>query len=143
MVEELNLDKETVNHSEIDFVHRTKGVNCGPMLGFFTMTAPAHSALSVKWLLTKYSVTQLNHLPHSPEKVPNYFWRFLKIKFKLNGQRFTTTEYIQENVTQVLKEIPKEEFQKCCEQWQHFWNKCRPIASQVDYFEGDSIHLDV
>lgn len=39
------------------------------------------------------------------------------------GGRYAITDRTFDNVPQVQKKIPKEEFQKYFEQWQHPWNK--------------------
>jgi len=39
-------------------------------------------------------------------------------------------------VTTALKAVPQQEFQKCLQQWQHFWAKC--LAAEGEYFEGDT-----
>lgn len=39
------------------------------------------------------------------------------------GGRYAIADRTFDNVPQVLKKIPKEEFQKYFEQWQHPWNK--------------------
>jgi hypothetical protein len=38
-------------------------------------------------------------------------------------------------MTMALKAIPQQKFQKCFQQWQHHWDKCR--AAQGEHFEGD------
>jgi histone-lysine N-methyltransferase SETMAR len=75
--------------------------------------APAHKAFSVKQFLAQISITEMEHLPHSPDLAPNDFWLFPKIKCALKGRRFQVTEDIQKNVTLVLKAILQQEFQKC------------------------------
>jgi hypothetical protein len=45
-------------------------------------------ALSIKQLLAQKSITEMEHLPYSPDLAPNDFWLFLKIKSALKGQRF-------------------------------------------------------
>jgi len=51
-----------------------------------------------------------------------------KIKSALKERRFHDTENIQINVMMALKAVLQQEFQKCFQQWQHYWAKC--IAAQ-------------
>jgi hypothetical protein len=44
-------------------------------------------------------------------------------------------------VTTAQKAVPQLEFQKCFQQWQHPWAKCKP--AQGEYFESDSSQLAV
>jgi len=49
--------------------------------------APVHKALSVKKFLTQKSITEMEHLPYSPNLAPNDFWLFSKIKSALKGEK--------------------------------------------------------
>jgi hypothetical protein len=57
----------------------------------------------------------------------------LKMSFK--GTYFSTTEDIKSNATAELREIPKETFLRCFQQWQDGWSKC--MRAQWSHFEGD------
>jgi hypothetical protein len=80
--------------------------------------APAHKALTVKQLLAQKLITEMEHLPYSPDLALNDFWLLPKIKSALKGQSFLDTEDIRRKVT-ALKGVPHQEFQKCFQQWQH------------------------
>jgi hypothetical protein len=68
-------------------VHRRKkkGLNFGPTIGFCTMTAPAHKALSVKQFLAQKLITEMEYPSYSHHLAPNDFWLFTTIKFALEG----------------------------------------------------------
>jgi hypothetical protein len=57
--------------------------------------APVHRVLFVKQFLAQKSITEIKHLPFSPDLVPNDFWLFPKIKSALKGLRFQDIEDIQ------------------------------------------------
>ena len=45
---------------------------------------------------------------------------------------------IQKSVTDMLKTIPVEDFQRCYQKWEHL-HRC--VAAQGNYFEGDNIDV--
>jgi hypothetical protein len=53
----------------------------------------------------------------------------------LKVSRFESQEDIMKNVTAQLLAIPKQDFQKCFQQWKDRWVKC--VESQGNYFKGD------
>jgi hypothetical protein len=50
--------------------------------------APAHKVHSTKQFLAQKLVTEMEHLPCSPDLTLNYFWLFPKTKCTLKGLRF-------------------------------------------------------
>ena len=50
--------------------------------------APAHTALSVKYLLVSKEITTLDHSPYSPDLALCNFFFFQKLKGILRGTRF-------------------------------------------------------
>jgi hypothetical protein len=79
----------------------------------------------------------MDHPLYSPDLAPCDFWLFQKLKNVLKGQRFADIPDVPRNVT-LLQGIPENVFQGCFLQWHHHLTKC--IASQGEYFEGDSSH---
>jgi hypothetical protein len=63
-------------------------------------------------------------------------WLFPKLKNVLKGQSFADIPDIQRKLTTLLRGIPENDFQDCFWQWHHRLTKC--IASQGEYFEGES-----
>ena len=51
----------------------------------------------------------------------------------LKGKYFDDVEEMKQKMAEELKGIKIDEFKNCYEQWK----KCRCIASNVEYFEGD------
>jgi hypothetical protein len=84
-------------------------------------------------------ITKLDHPPYSPDLAPCDFRLIPKLKNSLKGQSFADIPDIQRNVTRLLRGIPENDFQDCFRQWHHRLTKC--IASQGEYFEGDSRRL--
>jgi len=99
---------------------------------------PAHEVLRVCEFLAMNPITKMDHPPYSPDLVHCDFWLFPKLKNGLKGQRFADLSDIQCNVKTLLWGIPENYFQDCFRQWHHSLTKC--IASQGEYFEGDSSH---
>ena len=62
--------------------------------------APAHKALSVKQFLTKNSMTQLLHLPYSPDLAPCDFFLFPRMKKVLKGKCFANVEKVKKKMTE-------------------------------------------
>jgi len=100
--------------------------------------APAHDVLRFHKFLAKNSITKMVHPPYSPDLAPCYFWLFPELKNALKGQRFADLSDIQRNVKTLLRGILENDFEDCFWQWHHHLTKC--IASQGEYFEGDSSH---
>ena len=48
--------------------------------------------------------------------------------------RFEATENMKRNSTKTLLDIPKEEFEKCFQQWQKRWAKC--VAAEGNYVDN-------
>ena len=98
--------------------------------------APAHSALSVKRFLAKYSIPVLDHPPYSPDLAPCDFYLFPKVKSALKGTRFESIEAVKKRAARVLKELTEEDFQHCFEQWKIRMERCRDRGGV--YIKGDN-----
>ena len=59
-----------------------------------------------------------------------FFWLFQGRLYKKN---FVTS------VTDILKTIPVEDFQRCIQKWEQLLHRC--VAAQENYFEGDNIDV--
>ena len=97
--------------------------------------APAHSSNLIQHFLTKHGIPVVRQPPYSPDMAPCDFWLFPKLKTPLKGSRFETREEIMRNATANMNTIPKEDFQRCFQQWMDRWAKC--VQAQGAYFEGD------
>lgn len=96
--------------------------------------APAHTALSVREFLAEKSITLLEHPPYSPDLAPCDFFLFPKLKSVLKGTHHDDVETVKKATTDELKNIPKEAFQQCMQNWKKRMDKC--IRFQGAYFEG-------
>ncbi|GFU82523.1 putative mariner transposase [Trichonephila clavipes] len=92
---------------------------------FHQDNALAHYALSVKRFLAKYSIPVLENLPYSPDLAPCEFYLFPKGKSALKGTRFESVEAVKEKAARVLKELTKDGFQHCFQQWKIPMERCR------------------
>jgi hypothetical protein len=77
---------------------------------FHHSNVPCHSTASVKQFVVQESITEMEHLPCSPDMAPNDFWLFPKIKSALKGRRFRILK-TPEKLT-ALEAIPQQDFQK-------------------------------
>ncbi|GFX89523.1 mariner Mos1 transposase [Trichonephila clavipes] len=103
---------------------------------FHQDNAPAHSALSVKRFLAKHSIPVLEHPPYSPDLAPCDFYLFPKVKSPLKGTRFESEEAVKKKAARVLKELTKDDFQHCFQQWKIRTERCRDREGV--YIEGDN-----
>ena len=77
--------------------------------------ARAHTALSVRLFLATKQIIVLEHPAYSPDRSPNDFFLFPKIKKILKGRHFDDIDDIRSNKTAALKAIPQNQFQNCFE----------------------------
>ncbi|GFV60152.1 putative mariner transposase [Trichonephila clavipes] len=103
---------------------------------FHQDNAPAHSVLSVKRFLAKHSIPVLEHPPYSPDLAPCDFYLFPKVKSALKGTRFESVEAVKEKAARVLKELTKDDFQHCFQQWKIRMERYRDREGV--YIEGDN-----
>jgi hypothetical protein len=74
------------------------------------------------------------HPPYSPDLALCDFFLFPKIKLKLKGRRFDTTEEIQAESQKVLNTLIEKDFHEAFQKWRR-WDRCRHAGG--NYFEGD------
>jgi histone-lysine N-methyltransferase SETMAR len=97
--------------------------------------APAHTSLVVRQYLTSKNITLIPHPSYSPDLVPRDFFLFPKIKSRLKGRRFDTTEEIHAESQDVIDTLTFENIQGCMKSWETHWDRC--MHAQGYYFEGD------
>ena len=81
--------------------------------GCFTMTTHSltlPSSPTSFWRINKIAV--IPHPPYSPDLAPCVFFLFPKMKLKLKGHRFDTTEKIQAETPKVLDTLTEKDFQE-------------------------------
>ena len=75
------------------------------------------------------------HRPYSPDLAPCDFSLFPKLKEKLRGCRYETTEEMKEAVTEVIDTLTQEDCHRAFQKLLEWYNKC--FAAGGDYFEGE------
>ena len=77
---------------------------------FHEDNAPVHNSILVTDYLTKMGIKTVPNPPYSPDLAPYDFWLFPKLKEKLRGCRYETTEEMKEAVTKVIDTLTQEDF---------------------------------
>jgi len=67
--------------------------------------------------LAKNKITVIPHPPYSPDLAPCDFFIFPKLKLKLKGCQFDTTEEIQAESRRVLDTLTEKDFQEAFHKW--------------------------
>ncbi|GFX16649.1 FLJ37770-like protein [Trichonephila clavipes] len=73
---------------------------------------------------------------NSPELAACDFYLFSKVKSALKGTRFESVEAVKEKAARVLKELTKDDFQHCFQQWKIRIERCK--YREGVYIEGDN-----
>jgi len=75
------------------------------------------------------------HPTYSSDLAPCDFFLFTKMKLKLKGRQFDTTEEIQAESQRVLDTLIEKEFQEVFQKWRRWWDRCLHVEG--NYFKGD------
>ena len=102
---------------------------------FHQEKAPVHNTILVTDYLTKMGIKTVPHRPYNPDLAPCDFWLFSKLKEKLRGCCYETTEEMKEAMTNAIDTRTEEDFHGAFQKLLERCNKC--IAARRDYFEGD------
>ncbi|GFW04876.1 FLJ37770-like protein [Trichonephila clavipes] len=78
----------------------------------------------------------LEHPLYSPDLAPCDFYLFPKVKSALKGARFESVKTVKEKAARVFKELTKDDFQHCFQQWKIHMERCRDREGV--YIEGDN-----
>jgi histone-lysine N-methyltransferase SETMAR len=73
----------------------------------------------------------LEHPPYSPDLAPSDFYLFLRIKFFLAGQRFSSNQEAIAAVAGYFTDLTKYHYRDGIMALEHHWNKC--ISLKGDY----------
>ena len=101
---------------------------------FHQDNAPVHNSILDTDYLTKIGIKTVPHPPYSPDLAPWDFCIFPKLKEKLRGCRYETTEEMKETVTKVIDTLTQEDFHRTL---QKLLERYKCIAAGGDYLEGD------
>jgi hypothetical protein len=77
----------------------------------------------------------ISHPPYFPDLAPCNFFLFPKMKFKLKGRWFDTTEEIPAKLQRVLDTLTEKDLQKAFQKWRGRWDRC--LQAGGNYFKGD------
>ncbi|CAH2000207.1 unnamed protein product [Acanthoscelides obtectus] len=77
--------------------------------------ASSHTTQKTRQYLTEENVELLDHPPYSPDLSPNDFFTFPKIKNRLRGQRFQSSEEAVDAFKNAILDLPANEWNKCFE----------------------------
>ena len=80
-------------------------------------------------------INTVTQSPSSPDLASCDFCLFPKLKGRLRGCHYETTEEMKEAVMKVIDTLTQEDFHGAFEKLLELYNKC--IAAGGDYFEGD------
>jgi len=86
--------------------------------------------------LAKNKIAVIPHPPYSSDLASCDFFLFPKMKLKLKGRRFNTSEEIQAKTQKVLDTLTEKDFQETFQKWRRWWDRC--LHAGANYFEGDS-----
>jgi hypothetical protein len=75
------------------------------------------------------------HPPYSPDFAPCDFFLFPKMKLKLKGRQFDSTEEIQPESKRMLDPLTEKDFQETFQKWRRRWDQCLHAGGK--YFEDD------
>jgi hypothetical protein len=75
------------------------------------------------------------HPPYSPDLAPCDSFLFPKMKLKLEGRRFDTTEEIRAESQRMLDTLTEKDFQEVFQKWRRWWGWC--LHAGGNYFEDD------
>ena len=93
--------------------------------------ARSHVSESIKSYLKSNGFTIIRHPPYSLDLAPSDFWLFDYIKRQLTDHK--SRKSLEQEITEILENIPKEEYQKTFNKWLERMELC--IKKQGNYFE--------
>ena len=105
---------------------------CGTnYLKFHHDNARPHVAKKVIDYLKDQNFVIIDHPPYSPDLAPSDFWLFDYIKQRLDDH--TNAESLVKQITKIVSDIPKNEWQKTFNKWIERMELC--VKYKGDYFE--------
>ena len=88
------------------------------------LTADQKQQRVAQQFLAKNKIAVILLPPYSPDLAPCDFFLFPKMKMKLKGRRFDTTEEIQAETQEVLDTLTERDFQETFQKWRRRWDRC-------------------
>ena len=102
---------------------------------FHQDNAPCHKSLLVTTWMADRGMKPVQHPPYSPDLAPCDFFLFPRMKDRLRGIRFQSTEEMKKASENYLKGLQKKDFEEVFQDWKRRMEKC--IDAGGNYFEGD------
>jgi hypothetical protein len=97
--------------------------------------APSHTSVLTQQFVVIQKMAVIPHRPYSPDLAPCEFLLFPKLKFKLKGRRFDTTEEIQAVSQRVLDTLTEKGVQEAFPKRRRRWDRC--LHAGRNHVEGD------
>ena len=97
--------------------------------------APVDALLTVQRFLASTKMTVILHTPYLQVPATCDFFLFVKMKLKLKGRCYDSTEQIHIKFQNVMKKLTQNDFQKCFQSWKSRWKRC--ISAKGDYLKGN------
>lgn len=95
--------------------------------------ASSHTARTTIEYLETLKVSTMKPPPYSPDLAPCDFFLFPKIKDKMRGITFSSSDEAVEQYKNLVSEVSLEEWHHCFKEWFHRMQKC--INIKGEYFE--------
>lgn len=102
---------------------------------FHQDNAPCHKSMLVTTWMADRGMKPVQHPPYSPDLAPCDFFLFPRMKDRLRGIRFQSTEEMKKASENYLKGLQKKDFEEVFQDWKRRMEKC--IDAGGNYFEGD------
>ncbi|UYV77304.1 hypothetical protein LAZ67_15000438 [Cordylochernes scorpioides] len=93
--------------------------------------ARPHTAHLMTSFLAKNGTQILLQPPYFPDIAPNDFFLFPKLEAVLKGRHFDTRDDIIEKSPLALKNIPKEAYKNCFDNWEKRWRCKEPLLKSI------------
>jgi hypothetical protein len=86
--------------------------------------APSQISFFIGEFLTENNMTVIPHPPYLPDLAPCNLSLFPRLKIKLKGHHFDTTEVREAESQVVLKTLTEYNFQDAFKEWEIHWEWC-------------------
>jgi hypothetical protein len=95
--------------------------------------APSHCTKEVREAMEGKELLRLEHPAYSPDLAPCDFFLFGYLKVRMKGVEFSCVNTIEQTLSRLIEEIPKETMMRVFDSWMERLIKCGDAGG--DYFE--------
>lgn len=99
-----------------------------------------HTSIDALAFYGEQNFNLLAHPAYSPNLAPCNFWACPALKKKMKGTKYWTVNDVQQEVCQILRATPQEEFKQAIYDMPIHWSKCCSAAGE--YFGGTNHTYD-